>query len=65
MKPSRRSALHRVREGLVRQRTAATNQIHAFLLEFGISLPKGPGASSACRRYWPCTPIYPCVGRGA
>lgn len=35
------SALHRVREGLVRQRTAATNQIHAFLLEFGISLPKG------------------------
>lgn len=35
------SALHRVREGWVRQRTAATNQIHAFLLEFGISLPKG------------------------
>jgi len=35
-------ALQRVREGLVRQRTAATNQIHAFLLEFGISLPKGP-----------------------
>ena len=27
-------------EGLVRQRTAA-NQIHAFLLEFGISSPKG------------------------
>lgn len=36
------SALHRVREGLVLQRTAATNQIHAFLLEFGISLPNGP-----------------------
>src|SRR5574343_885740 len=36
------SATHRVREALVRDRTAATNQIHAFLLEFGISLPKGP-----------------------
>ena len=35
------SALHRLREGLVRDRTATTNQIHAFLLEFGISLPKG------------------------
>jgi transposase len=35
------SALHRVREGLVRDRTGTTNQIHAFLLEFGISLPKG------------------------
>ena len=36
------SATHRVREALVRDRTATTNQIHAFLLEFGISLPKGP-----------------------
>ena len=36
------SATHRVREGLVRDRTATINQIHAFLLEFGISLPKGP-----------------------
>lgn len=36
------SALHRVREALVRDRTATTNQIHGFLLEFGISLPKGP-----------------------
>jgi transposase len=36
------SALHRVREMLVRERTAAINQIHGFLLEFGISLPKGP-----------------------
>jgi transposase len=36
------SALHRVREGLVRDRTATTNQMHAFLLEFGISLPTGP-----------------------
>lgn len=35
------SALHRVREALVREKTAVTNQIHAFLLEFGISLPKG------------------------
>lgn len=36
------SALHRVREALVRERTATINQIHGFLLEFGISLPKGP-----------------------
>ena len=36
------SATHRVREGMVRDRTATINQIHAFLLEFGISLPKGP-----------------------
>jgi transposase len=35
------SALHRVRESLVRERTKASNQVHAFLLEFGISLPIG------------------------
>jgi len=35
------SALHRVREALVRDRTGTVNQIHAFLLEFGVSLPRG------------------------
>ena len=35
------SALHRVRESLVAQRTGVINQVHAFLLEFGISLPRG------------------------
>jgi len=35
------SALHRVRDALVRDRTSTVNQIHAFLLEFGVSLPKG------------------------
>jgi transposase len=35
------SALHRVRESLVRERVRASNQIHGFLLEFGISLPVG------------------------
>jgi transposase len=35
------SASHRVRESLVRDRTKTINQIHAFLLEFGISLPIG------------------------
>lgn len=35
------SAMHRVREALVRDRTGTINQIHAFLLEFGISLPRG------------------------
>jgi transposase len=38
------SALHRVRESLVRDRTKTSNQIHAFLLEFGISLPIGYAA---------------------
>jgi len=38
------SALHRVRESLVHDRTKACNQIHAFLLEFGISLPIGHAA---------------------
>jgi transposase len=38
------SALHRVRESLVRDRTRACNQIHAFLLEFGVSLPIGDAA---------------------
>jgi transposase len=35
------SALHRVRESLVRERVKASNQMHGFLLEFGISLPVG------------------------
>ncbi|CAJ0896122.1 IS110 family RNA-guided transposase [Ralstonia flatus] len=38
------SALHRVRESLIRDRTKAVNQIHGFLLEFGISLPVGMAA---------------------
>lgn len=35
------SALHRVRELLVRERVKVSNQVHGFLLEFGISLPIG------------------------
>src|SRR5471030_1257464 len=35
------SALHRVRDALVRERVKTTNQMHAFLLEFGISMPRG------------------------
>lgn len=38
------SALHRVRESLVRDRVKTSNQIHGFLLEFGISLPVGHAA---------------------
>jgi len=30
-----------MRESLVRDRTKTANQMHGFLLEFGISLPKG------------------------
>jgi transposase len=36
------SALHRVRESLIRDRTKSSNQMHGFLLEFGVSLPVGP-----------------------
>ena len=46
------SALHRVRESLVRDRTKTSNQIHAFLLEFGISLPIGMLSSVVCRPFW-------------
>ncbi|MDQ7101660.1 IS110 family transposase [Serratia sp. MF2] len=35
------SALHCVRDSLVRERVRTTNQMHAFLLEFGISMPRG------------------------
>jgi len=35
------SVLHRMRESLIRDRTKTVNQMHGFLLEFGISLPKG------------------------
>lgn len=35
------SAMHRLRERVVCERTATVNQIHGFLLEFGISLPRG------------------------
>jgi len=35
------SALHRVRDALIRDRVCTTNQMHAFLLEFVISLPIG------------------------
>ncbi|MBC8949903.1 transposase [Xenorhabdus sp. TS4] len=34
-------ALHRVRESLFRDKVKATNQMQAFLLEFGIGMPKG------------------------
>lgn len=34
------SALHRVRESLLQDRVRTGNQIHAFLLEFGINLPR-------------------------
>jgi transposase len=35
------SALHRVRESLIRDRTKTINQMHGLLLEFGVSLPIG------------------------
>jgi len=35
------SALHRLRESLVRDHTKTANQRHGFLLEFEVSLPRG------------------------
>jgi transposase len=35
------SVLHHLRESLVSDRTSATNQMHGFLLDFGIRPPKG------------------------
>ena len=35
------SVLHRMRESLVHDRTKTANQMHGFLLEFGVSLPRG------------------------
>ncbi len=37
-------ALHRVRESLIRDKVKKNNQIHGFLLEFGIRLPTGDAA---------------------
>ncbi|MHB8551192.1 MAG: IS110 family RNA-guided transposase [Acidiferrobacterales bacterium] len=34
-------ALHRVRQGLIAQRTMLVNQIRAFLLEYGLTVPTG------------------------
>lgn len=36
-------SLHRVRQGLVKARTAQSNQIRGLLAEFGLVLPKGVG----------------------
>jgi transposase len=37
-------AMHRVRDRLVSRRTAVINQLRAFLLERGITFPKGPAS---------------------
>lgn len=39
-------ALHRVRESLVQDKVKTTNQMHAFLLEFGVSAPRGAAVIS-------------------
>jgi transposase len=36
-------ALHRVRERIVANRTALSNQIRAFCLEYGIAMRRGAG----------------------
>lgn len=45
-------ALHRVRQGWVKARTAQANQIRGLLGEFGMVVPQGIGTSPAvCQRY--------------
>ena len=46
--------LHRARQMAVRNRTAQGNQIHGFLLEYGIEAPRAAGAAccSGWRRRW-------------
>lgn len=41
-----------MREALVKDRTSTTNRIHGFLLEFGISLPKGPTVIKRLRAHF-------------
>lgn len=38
------SALHRTRDMLIRSRGSAHNQIHAYLVEFGVAISTGPAA---------------------
>ncbi|MFM6991672.1 MAG: IS110 family transposase [Rhodoferax sp.] len=38
------AAVHRLRESLIGNRTAAINQVHGFLLEFGVALPASKAA---------------------
>jgi transposase len=51
------SALHRARESLIRDCTKSVNQIHGFLLGFGISLPIGQAVIHVCR---PSSPSISC-----
>jgi transposase len=48
-------ALHRVRESLVQDKVKTTNQMHAFLLEFGISVPRGAAVISRLSTLLGCT----------
>jgi transposase len=43
-------ALHRVRDRIVANRTALSNQIRAFCLEYGIAMRKGAASSSSMSR---------------
>lgn len=56
------SALHRVREALIRDRIGASNQIHGFLLEFGISRPVGSTVIKRLPATW--TQPYPTAPTG-
>ena len=46
------SVLHRMRESWVHDRTKTANQMHGFLLEFGVSLPKGLAIMKRLASVW-------------
>ena len=49
-------ALHRVRQGFVKARTAQANQIRGLLGEFGLIVPQGIGYIAT--RIAPITPLF-------
>lgn len=56
-------ALHRVRQGWIKARTAQANQIRGLLSEFGLIVPRGIGHITICRDGWPsCLAVFSLIG---
>ena len=53
------SALHRVRESLVAQRTGVINQVHAFCWSLASACLVVRRSCDACQRFWPNTRCRP------
>ena len=52
--------LHRVRQGFIKERTAAINQLRGLLSEFGLIMPKGFTRPSTISREYSKTPRTGC-----